>query len=70
MTGMTVIRTAGNKQILAEKPYDNDHCTCVLAHVGGYHPYVTWVHNRETGGYYWGHYFQTYDEALKDFNSR
>lgn len=32
-------------------------------------PYVTWEWT-EQGGYYWGHYFGNYLEALKDLYTR
>ncbi|MCY0864664.1 MAG: hypothetical protein OWQ57_06925 [Sulfobacillus sp.] len=32
--------------------------------------FVTWVHNPRTNDYAWGHYFDTLDEARKDFAER
>ncbi len=35
-----------------------------------FHPYVTHFHNLQDGGYYHGHYFETEQEARKDFTAR
>ncbi len=35
-----------------------------------YQPYVTHWHNTEAGGYFWGHYFTTYEDALTDLLKR
>lgn len=32
-------------------------------------PYVTWEYSL-TGGFYWGHYFTTYREAMLDYCKR
>lgn len=32
-----------------------------------YDPYVVWTHNSDDGGFFWGHYVRTMDEALKAF---
>ena len=42
----------------------------VLADTGGHHPYVTWMENTQTGGFFWGHYFATLKEAEQDFRKR
>ena len=33
-------------------------------------PYVTWKHNSDKNSMYWGHYFEKYSDALRDFNKR
>ena len=33
-------------------------------------PYVTWKCSVNQSDYYWGHYFNDKDKALKDFNKR
>lgn len=35
----------------------------------GFFPYVTWVADPE-GNFYYGHYFATRDEAIRDFAER
>lgn len=63
------------KTILARKPYSantgDEHLEIVLAQTEDiYHPYVTWGYNKQTKGYFWGHYFSEFDKALEDFNKR
>lgn len=45
----------------------NEHY--VIARTEGVMPYVTWAIDAE-GHTYWGHYFKTLNEAVKDFNQR
>lgn len=33
-------------------------------------PYVTWIERNDDGSRSWGHYFNNYDDAIKDFNAR
>ena len=62
------------RQLIKSKKYSSNpgdaHLAVVLAKVDGYHPYVTWVYNKQDGGYFWGHYFETMVEAAKDFDKR
>lgn len=63
------------KDVRVEKPYStnpNDHyLSIVLARVDNkYQPWVTWVYNKNDDGYFWGHYFERYEDALDDFNNR
>jgi hypothetical protein len=62
-------------EILKRKSYSDhpadDYLEIVLAKIGwGVHPYVTWGFNHESGGYFLGHYFETLEEAEKDFERR
>jgi hypothetical protein len=41
----------------------------VLAHCGGYHPYVTWQVD-QCGNAFWGHYFEDISTAVADYNER
>lgn len=58
--------------ILMEKPYtnypDDVHITIVLCNWNN--EYVTWLRDSKKEAYFWGHYFDTFQEALKDFNNR
>ena len=62
------------REILLEKPYSNHpgdkHLSIVLAKWNG--EYVTWGHNKDDGGYFWGHYFDEteYEKAIVDFKKR
>lgn len=63
------------KDVRLRKPYSDHpgdaHLEVVLAKVEfGAHPWVTWMFNKEDGGYFWGHYFETQEEAVKDYNER
>ena len=50
----------------------------VLREVGGVQPFVTHFENMKivdddtygSDGFYWDHYFDTYEQALADFNER
>ena len=44
----------------------------VLYHLpGNYDPYVTWVARKDSPeNTFWGHYFQTLEEAERDFEKR
>lgn len=46
------------------------HSAIVLAICGGYHPYVTWLYNREGDYAVSGHYYDDLTEAVKDFEAR
>lgn len=35
-----------------------------------FHPYATWQINAGEGDAYWGHYFSTSEQALKDYEAR
>jgi len=64
-----------SKKILARKPYStaegDKHLEIVLAEIpNGMTPFVTWGYNKQTGGYFWGHYFSDKETALEDFNKR
>lgn len=60
--------------IVERKPYSKDpedsHLQIVLAEVGGYEPWVVWLHNQEDGGFYCGEYFACKYRALKAFDER
>ncbi len=62
------------RDVRLQKPYSSHpgdkHLTVVLARTGGHHPWVTWVHNSQDGGYFWGHYFETLKDANEDFRKR
>ena len=62
------------KETLASKPYSanpGDHyLSVVLCKVDGARPYVTWMKNSEDKGFHSGHYFETLEGALHDFNNR
>jgi len=51
--------------VLAVKPSQNGFV--VLANFNG--SFVTWAVDNDMNAY-WGHYFETQDEALDDFNIR
>ena len=59
-------------KILKRKPFSDhpeDHyLEVVLAERNN--EYVTWEHNKEDGGYFLGHYFETLQNAEKDFRKR
>lgn len=64
-----------NKKILARKPYSSaegdGHLEIVLAEISdSITPFVTWGFNKQTGGYFWGHYFDDKEKALEDFNTQ
>lgn len=62
------------REILLEKAYSNHpgdkHLSIVLAKWNG--ELVTWAHNKDDGGFFWGHYFDAseYKEAAADFLKR
>jgi len=62
------------KTILEKKPYSNHpedtHLSVVLCEIDQKDHYVTWMHNSEDDGYFWGHYFETLREARIDYNKR
>ena len=59
------------KNCLNQKQVHNDwKGRIVLRKVDGAHPYVTHYFNGECGGYHGGHSFETYEQALNDFNGR
>ncbi len=47
-----------------------DDVEIVLGHNIEDEMYVTWKHDVQKDYYYWGHYFTSYDKALKDFKIR
>jgi hypothetical protein len=62
-------------EILKRKPYSNhpdDHyLEIVLAKVElTYHPFVVWLYNKNDSGYNNGSYFETFEEAEKDFGKK
>lgn len=42
----------------------------VLAHRRHDDTYITWMHNSDCGGLFWGHYDMSLDKAKADFASR
>lgn len=63
-----------HRLIKASKMYSNhpgdEHLEVVLANIGGYQPWVTWMYNKQDSSYFWGHYFEDYKDAMEDFNKR
>lgn len=64
-----------SRNVLARKPYSNvdgdKHLEIVLVEIpNNITPFVTWAYNKQTGGYFWGHYFTNKESALRDFNAR
>ena len=41
----------------------------VAAHTGGVQPYATWAMDKD-GHTYWGHYFETEQQAISDLKER
>lgn len=63
------------KEILARRPYSHlegdSHLEVVMAKIDNkITPYVTWCYNKQTNGYFWGHYFITKNAAIDDFYFR
>jgi hypothetical protein len=58
--------------ILANKVSADIECDVILCHAPAstYHPFVTWIYHHESGRCYWGHYFETIEEASLDFKKR
>lgn len=58
--------------ILIHRPYTNhpkDHyLKAVLGHSAG--RWVTWVYNVQSGGFFWGHYFDNETAAAHDYKER
>ena len=74
MTMDRICKIEHKKDVRIEKPYsvhqDDSYLSVVLANCGGYHPWVTWIFNKNDVSYFWGHYFEHYNDALDDFNKR
>ena len=50
-------------------PHPGDHyLSVVLCEWNG--EYVTWMHNKEDNGYFWGHYFSDLEKARIDYRKR
>ncbi len=61
-----------NRELLEVAEKDKD-AVVVLYHLPDniVTPYVTWMANKETPeNTYWGHYFQTLEDAQEDFDKR
>ncbi len=56
-------------EILAYKRIRNSHMVVCAKTEIGVHPFVTWAVD-DNGDAYWGHYFLTEDEAMKDWRER
>lgn len=73
-TGQEVLDNGG--VILSRRPLPKGNLEqlaeivlCFLPH-NKLTPYATWQRNIEENSTYWGHYFQTVEEATKDFQTR
>lgn len=58
--------------ILAHKPSVDIECDVILCHApaSSHDPFVTWIYHHESGRCYWGHYYQTIEEATEDYTKR
>lgn len=67
-------RHAYNVRCEFDLPHPGDkHLTIVLVHLNKREhaqEWVTWMHNRETGGYFEGHYCDSEKEARQDYAER
>lgn len=64
-------------ELVAAKPYANNVGFMIVMHkrtdespYPGVEPYCTHVYNSEDQAFYYGNYFSSYTEALRDFNKR
>ena len=72
---MTVIEGDGRFKVRASFPTPGGFGTCAGEYIlverdHEYHPFVTWWRNLDSGGNHVGHYFETYEEAARDFGER
>ena len=49
---------------------DDHYLQVVLARRRHDNTYITWMHNSDCGGMFWGHYDMTLEKAKADFASR
>lgn len=58
-----------NERVVLKRKFADEHfLEIVLAIYMG--KFVTWIYNRQDGGYYHGNYFNNIDDAEKNFDKR
>jgi len=57
------------RKLYSNHPYDK-HLEVVLAYLPEKKEYVTWMYNKECGGFNTGHYYTELAPALKNFDER
>lgn len=65
-----MIRKNGNYTILSAFPIPNEEYEVVLARHDSFNSWVTWQYSIRNDSYFWGHYYQEYISALRDFVKR